>query len=152
MGSSPTGRAMRKIIILVIILILGVLTFIYLKPVSNDISVDSDNPFVTEISPTSAKIGTEVVIEGRKFSGFEGDKYAWIENTKTGLKGIIYNDAGSTDNIIRFTLKDKYCTTDTSYSGSSCPSYLNIIPGVYDVYVIPWGKKSNTVKLTVTGL
>lgn len=107
-------------------------------------------PLITSISPTSGALGTRVELSGTGFSGFEGDKYAWIENTKTGIKGIIYNEAGATNNFIPFTLKDKYCTRDNSYSGNPCESYLTITPGEYTIHVYPWGKISNKIKFTVT--
>ncbi|HTK33367.1 MAG TPA: hypothetical protein VL335_02360 [Candidatus Paceibacterota bacterium] len=106
-------------------------------------------PTITMVAPSPAHIGDAVEISGNHFTGFEGDRYAWIENPTTGIKGIIYNDAGSTDNLIKFTLKDKYCTADTSYSGKSCPSYLSIVPGEYNVFVYPWGRMSNKVKFIV---
>lgn len=106
-------------------------------------------PTISAINPSSAHIGDRVEIDGTHFSGFEGDKYAWMENSATGVKGIIYNDVGSTDSLIKFTLKDKYCTADTSYSGKSCPSYLTIVPGEYNVFVYPWGRMSNKMKFIV---
>ena len=107
-------------------------------------------PLITSIVPTSGPIGTKVELKGTGFSGFEGDKYAWIENTKTGVKGIIYNEPGATNTFIPFTLKDKYCTRDNSYSGNPCESYLTITPGEYTIHVYPWGKMSNKIKFTVT--
>ncbi|MES3031546.1 MAG: IPT/TIG domain-containing protein, partial [Patescibacteria group bacterium] len=107
-------------------------------------------PLITSISPTAGPIGTRVELKGTGFSGFEGDKYAWIENPKTGVKGIIYNEAGATNNLIPFVLKDKYCTRDNSYSGNPCESYLTITPGEYTIHVYPWGKISNKIKFTVT--
>lgn len=106
-------------------------------------------PVITSIFPNSAKVGAKIEIKGSNFSGFEGDTYAWIENSK-GEKGIIYNDEGSTNNLIKFTLKDKYCTKDNSYSGEPCASYISMTPGTYSMYVYPWGKMSNKVPFTVT--
>lgn len=105
-------------------------------------------PTITSVTPTTASIGTYIEIKGTHFSGFEGDKYAWIENTK-GEKGIIYNDTGSTDSLIKFKLANKYCTKDNSYSGLPCDSYINIVPGTYNIYVQPWGNISNKVQLIV---
>jgi peptidoglycan hydrolase-like protein with peptidoglycan-binding domain len=105
-------------------------------------------PVINSINPQSASIGTTVEINGKAFSGFESDKYAWIENS-SGQKGVIYNEPGSSDNLIRFKLVDKYCTSDTSYSGKPCPSYINIVPGNYQIYVSPWGNMSNRVPFVV---
>jgi hypothetical protein len=105
-------------------------------------------PVINSINPQLASIGTTVEINGKAFSGFESDKYAWIENS-SGQKGVIYNEPGSSDNLIRFKLVDKYCTSDTSYSGRPCPSYINIVPGTYQIYVSPWGNMSNRVPFVV---
>jgi hypothetical protein len=105
-------------------------------------------PKINSIFPASASIGTTVAVSGANLAGFEGDKNLWIVNAQ-GQKGIIMGDAGSTGEVIKFSLADKYCTQDTSYSGLPCPGYVNIIPGVYTIYSMPWGTKSNEVKLTV---
>ena len=90
------------------------------------------------------------MVSGKNLSGFEGDKNVWIENTATGVKGIIRGDQTSSATKITFTLADKYCTADTSYSGAACPSYLTITPGNYVLYANPWGVTSNSVTLVVT--
>lgn len=113
---------------------------------SND---EISTPVIYTITPNRASIGTTVELRGKGFSGFENDKYALVANSE-GVKGIIYGDTSvATNEYIRFKLEDKYCTIDTSYSGLPCPSYLNIIPGIYTIYVYPWNKKSNSVQFTV---
>ncbi len=112
------------------------------------VGVDTAKPVVDSLVPSSGSIGSTIELHGLNFSGFEGDKFAWIENS-SGVKGIIYGDLGSTDNMIRFALKNTYCTVDTSYSDAPCPSYLNIIPGSYHIFVMPWGQKSNSIPFTV---
>lgn len=105
---------------------------------------------ISSIIPASAKIGQTVEIHGTNFSGFEGDKNVWIENTD-GKKGIIYGMVPqSTDSLIRFTLENKYCTKDNSYSGEDCMDYLVIIPGKYTIYTYPWGNMSNKVEFIVS--
>ena len=106
-------------------------------------------PIINTITPQSAPIGAIVELRGINFSGFEGDKNAWIENSN-GQKGIVYGMYPySTSELIRFKLADKYCTVDTSYSGKPCPSYINITQGTYNIFVNPWGKTSNKVQLIV---
>jgi hypothetical protein len=106
-------------------------------------------PHINSVTPTTARIGDKIEIRGTHFSGFEGDKYAWIENA-AGVPGIIYGDMlKATDSYITFTLDSKYCMSNTSYSGNDCPSYLDIVPGTYKIFVQPWGTVSNKVEFTV---
>ena len=46
-------------------------------------------------------------------------------------------------------IEDKVCKQDNSYSGKPCTSWLNLIPGTYKIYTMPWGKKSNEVSFTI---
>jgi hypothetical protein len=110
---------------------------------------EPSQPVITSISPNPATIGQTITVTGRNLKGFEGDKMLIIENS-FGQKGIIYDESGSTqDGIIKFTLKDTYCTSNTSYSGLPCPSYINITPGTYYIYTQPWGKISNKLEFKV---
>lgn len=151
-------KIFQIIIAIIILLIIGgavytMRTQTAIAPHNSEVTEipETDGPVIFSISPSSGPIGTKVELKGQNFSGFEGDKYAWIENTTTHVKGIIYGNIGSsTEALIPFTLENKYCTADTSYSGLPCPSYLTVTPGVYDLYVIPWGKMSNKVQFTVT--
>ncbi len=112
-------------------------------------SSTSETTVIDKISPKSGPIGTAIEIRGKNFSGFEGDLVAWIEDID-GVKGYISGDLGSNDNLIRFTLQSSYCQVDTSYSGLDCPDFLYLPPGVYKIYVSPWGIKSNEVTFTIT--
>jgi len=116
--------------------------------VKSDI-VGISTPIISSITPSLGSVGTFIELKGIGFAGFESDKYAWIENINTGIEGVIYGDQSSTNNLIRFKLADKYCTVDNSYSGIPCSSYLTITPGIYNIYVYPWGKKSNVVNFEV---
>lgn len=107
-----------------------------------------NNPIVSSISQSSAIIGDVIQIKGQNFNGLEGDLNAVIEN-KDGIRGIIYGESGSSANLIIFTLKSSYCQTDNSYSGLPCEKKLEIKKGDYKIYVMPWGKKSNEVILTI---
>ncbi len=105
-------------------------------------------PVITSISSTSGSVGTVVTIKGCNFSGFEGDKNAWIVNEE-GVKGILYGETGSTSNQIIFTLKTPLCQIDTSYSGLPCDAELSLTPGTYQIYVSPWGTASNEAAFVI---
>lgn len=114
----------------------------------------TNTPKIKSISPTSGHVGTVVVIVGNNLNGFEGDMDAMIENSKgetaflPGLDGVL-KDFKKADQKIRIKIESKICKTNNSYSGLPCESYLNITPGVYNIYVSPWGKDSNKLKFTV---
>ena len=65
------------------------------------------------------------------------------------MKGIAYGEVDSTNNTLKVVLKSPLCQTDESYRGLPFASYLNLIPGTYKIYTIPWGKKSNEATFTV---
>ena len=106
-------------------------------------------PVITSLSSNSGPVGVKFEIRGCNFSGFEGDKNAWIENTQ-GVKGLLYGEVGSTDKLLKVTLKSALCQTDTSYSGLPCREWLVLIPGVYKIYIMPLGKKSNEANFSIT--
>lgn len=142
-------KTFQIIIALIVLLVIG--GIVYTMRTQTAIAPNDSGPAISSVSPSSALIGTKVELRGQNFAGFEGDKYAWIENVTTHTKGIIYGDTkNATDTLIPFTLEGKYCTADTSYSGLPCPSYLTITPGNYEIFVVPWGKMSNKVQFTVT--
>lgn len=105
-------------------------------------------PVITSISSYFGSVGTKIELGGCNFTGFEGDKNAWIENDQ-GVKGIIYGEMGSTAKLVILTLKSPLCQKDTSYSGLPCDSWLTLTPGVYKIYVTPWGNTSNIVDFTI---
>jgi len=109
----------------------------------------TSTPVITSILPSSVTVGNTITVQGTNLRGFEGDENVWIQNVSTGQKGIIKGDPSSTDNMITFTLADKYCTADVSYSGAPCPSYLSITPGNYVIYANPWGTESNNVNVKI---
>lgn len=108
-------------------------------------------PVITSLSVTSSKEGTNIEIFGCNFSGFEGDKKAWIEN-KEGIKGLFFVYDGSTSKHLRMTLEEKLCQTDTAYSGLSCDAWLTLVPGEYKIFVNSWGKESNKMEFTIEKL
>ena len=105
-------------------------------------------PVITSLSVYSGSIGTKLEIRGCNFSGFEGDKNAWIENSQ-GTNGIIHGEAGSTSKLLKITLKSPLCQQDNSYTGLPCGAYLTLTPGIYKIYAMPWGEKSNTAIFTI---
>lgn len=105
-------------------------------------------PVIASLSDYSGPVGMRLEISGCNFPGFEGDKNAWIENG-FGIKGILYGENGSTDELLRVTLGSPLCQKDTSYSGLPCDTWLTLTSGVYKIYAMPWGKKSNEVTFTI---
>ncbi len=114
----------------------------------NCIDEPEGKPVITSLSTTSAKEGTNVEIFGCNFSGFEGDKKAWIENEK-GVKGLFFVYDGSTSKHLRITLEEKLCQTDTTYSDLPCDAWLPLVPGAYKIFVDSWGKVSNKIEFTI---
>ena len=80
-------------------------------------------PIIHQLSSYSGTAGTKLEIKGCCFSGFEGDKNAWIQNA-SGVKGLLRGSNDSTDNLIKVTLASSLCSHDTSYSGLPCASFL----------------------------
>lgn len=109
----------------------------------------STDPVINSISPNSGPIGTIIEIRGNNLNGFEGDMDAMIENSK-GETAVLLGMTRVEQNLIRVKIESKICKKNNSYSGLPCESYLNIVPGVYNIYALPWGKMSNKVKFTVT--
>lgn len=105
-------------------------------------------PVIISLSGYSGSVGTKLEIMGCNFSGFEGDKNAWIVNSQ-GIKGILYGEAGSTAKLLKVTLKSPLCQKDASYSGLPCDTWLALIPGAYKIYTAPWGKESNKVDFVI---
>ncbi len=105
-------------------------------------------PVITSFSKTEGIVGTQLEIRGCNFAGFEGDKNASIENTE-GVVGFLKGEAGSTNNLIKVTLKSPLCTKDNSYSGLPCTEWLTLKPGTYKIFTNPWGKKSNIATFTI---
>jgi hypothetical protein len=122
---------------------------------STSTNTATDTPKINSISPTMGPIGTIIQIKGDNLNGFEGDMDAMIENSKgetaflQGLDGVL-KDFKKVDQTIRVKIESKICKTNNSYSGLPCESYLDITPGIYNIYVYPWGKMSNKIKFTVT--
>jgi len=109
---------------------------------------DTTPPSISYVAPNPALVGSPITVIGDNLSGFEGDKNLFIENL-SGESGIIYGNTESTENTIVFTLGEKYCTVDNSYSGLPCPSYITITPGLYKIYSKPYDVASNRIILEI---
>lgn len=105
-------------------------------------------PVITSISSSSGPVGTKLQIGGCNFNGFEGDLNVWIKNAQ-GTSGILYSEPGSTAKSMSIILKPQACQTDESYRGMPCASFLNLVPGTYKIYTMPWGNKSNEATFTI---
>lgn len=121
----------------------------FVCPISTSTASTSTDPVISSISPSSGPIGTVVELRGTNLNGFEGDLDAIIENSKgesAYMLGMNRTDA----NLIKVRVESKICKQNNSYSGLPCKAYLNITPGVYNIYTSPWGKVSNKMQFTVT--
>ena len=163
MNTNQKGFANMALIILVVVLaiVLGYVTLVK-KPAITESPVmppiaslpttcvdqEEGTPVIISLSSYSGPIGTKLEINGCNFSGFEGDKNAWIENAE-GVKGILYGEAGSTGKLLKVTLKSPLCQKDTSYSGLPCDATLALTPGTYRIYAMPWSKKSNEANFEI---
>jgi hypothetical protein len=111
----------------------------------------STEPVIKSITPSSGPIGTIIELKGNNLTGFEGDLDAIIENSKGETAYMLGMNSFTVDkNLIKVKIESKICKQNNSYSGLPCESYLNIIPGVYNIYTAPWGKVSNKMQFTVT--
>jgi hypothetical protein len=117
---------------------------------SQVITTSTTTPVIRNISRTSGPIGLVIELEGDNLAGFEGDLDAWIENSK-GEKAFLpgMGSIPRVDQTIRVKIESKLCKTNNSYSGLTCKEYLNITPGIYNIYTSPWGIDSNKVQFTV---
>lgn len=108
-------------------------------------------PVISSIVPNQGSIGTEVVLKGSNLSGFEGDLVAIFEG-ESGEK-IRLSDKNKSYEQHRgnqMTVQtENYCIDGYvigEYSGTKTECEpVNFRPGLYKVYVEPWGNKSNEV-------
>ena len=105
-------------------------------------------PVIDSLSNYSVSVGDTVKIHGCNLSGFEGNKNVWVEN-KEGVKGFLYGVRDMDFENTQVTLTSPICQKDTSYSNLPCDKTLTLIPGVYKIFVSPWGKESNKVDFII---
>ncbi len=118
---------------------------------ASDNQFENPVPVITAMTPGSGPIGTIIELRGENLAGFEGDLDAYIENKK-GEKGFLpgIGSVPPKDGVVRVKIESKVCKKNNTYSGLSCDSYMSIGPGLYRVYVLPWGVKSNEMTFAVT--
>ena len=105
--------------------------------------------FISSISPSSGPIGTTIVFSGTGFMAH--DTLVWmVKGTQKGLLwgGSPVSNLGN--QYIQATLTAKLCQQYTGGSGLQCSSWMDITPGVYEVYIENQYGKSNSVNFTVT--
>ena len=112
------------------------------------IDQEMGQPIITSLSAYQGSIGDVIEIRGCNFAGFEGDKNVWLENEQ-GSKAILYGTLDSTPKLIKITLASPLCQQDNSYSGLECESWLELVPGNYKIFVMPWGQESNKVDFII---
>jgi len=111
-------------------------------------------PVITSIFPSSGPVGTPIEVKGCNLNGFEGDLILQIKNAD-GVTAVIYGQGQSipieTKRILT-KIPAQSCKKDMSYIGAPCEEadIVNLLPGTYKIYTIPWGKKSNEVTFTIT--
>lgn len=161
MKNSQTGFVLPITIASVILLVLGGGAYFYLDNTVEGPKLEEEinqtcvsqadgEPVITSLSTSTGPIGTILEVRGCNLSGFEGDLDLIFER-KDGKK-IILTDTFSSylitaDTLIKVVI-DEPCEQGEMvigrYSGiSAVCDYVELIPGVYDVYTEPWGKKSN---------
>jgi hypothetical protein len=107
--------------------------------------VEKPTPFIEDISPDSGQIGSTITIVGYGFKSH--DTLVWLDNGKE--RGLLFGGMPEKDNQITFTLKGSLCKEYTLASGLPCPSYLNVTPGKYTIYVENLNGVSNKVSFVV---
>lgn len=161
----------EKVIILFIILLLGSISFLAFiihkeitiprLPSSSGISCKNlkpkdTTPVIERIILPEGQTGSMVILSGCNLSGFEGDLFAIFERDD-GKKVRIFDNISYSryrDRRIQIMV-DEPCedgeTIYGRYSGipEAC-DYVELIPGIYDVYTEPWGVKSNVVQFRIT--
>jgi len=114
-------------------------------------------PKIDSISSTSGPKGAVVEVKGSGLSGFEGDLDIYFERTD-GKKIILTDTSGNytktQDKLIKVEVVEPCQSGEKMigrYSGiESVCDYVELTPGMYKVYVNPWGTKSNIVNFEIT--
>jgi hypothetical protein len=101
-------------------------------------------PYVSSISPSSARTGTQIVIYGSNFSS-SGNT---VHFGSGGAKNLISLSSGG---IIYYTIPYTASACDVATGGTACAMLAQqITPGTYPIYVSNSYGQSNTIYFTVT--
>jgi len=134
----------------VLILLIGGYYLYNSKPKPTYVNDGTNTPTIDSITPAQLQVGTPVTIQGKYLNGFEGGTDIWFENT-AGESGVIeassYAPAGAAS--LTLTLPSRLCRQSMGESGAPCPSYLDVSPGSYKVFVKAWSFSSNKVSVVV---
>ncbi len=136
--------------------ILNSFMFVPMRAVQASLLPDSNLPMISSMTPQLGPVGTEVVIQGKNFAGFEGELRLIFERSD-GAKTTFSDQAvfgGSAGTQIKIKVQppcEKGQTIYEEYSGKpSLCDYVEFTPGVYKVYAMSWGKQSNVVTFKIT--
>lgn len=108
------------------------------------------NPVISNISLGSGVVGSIVKISGSNLAGFEGSFDTYIENKK-GERGFLEGRLATSSGEGEFevVIPPRVCKENTTFSGLPCSAYLTMGPGIYHIYVEPWGVRSNQMTFTL---
>lgn len=122
-------------------------------------------PHIDSITPISGPVGTTVEIRGSNLSGLGGELIAVFKRADgkiVNIHSIVpystvdangYTIGSVNTTLIKVKVEPPCQRGQTVYGDyTGIPSvcdYFEFTPGVYKIYVTPWGKKSNEVQFTV---
>lgn len=114
------------------------------------------NPILTTVSPVSVVKGEVLTLEGKSLAGFEGDLELYMERNDGKVVRLLDSTTAQGQNrgsSITVPVTEPCAEGETvihPYSGEeSVCDYVEITKGVYKAYVMPWGKKSNSIDVEV---
>lgn len=105
-----------------------------------------NQPYLSSISPSSGRVGTQVVLYG---SGF----VTYGNNTVHFGNGGTMNLSSNNGTTIYYTIPSYIsgCDITTSNYGTACPLYAQqVTPGTYPIYVSNGNGQTSTIYFTVT--
>lgn len=111
-------------------------------------------PSVTVVNPAMGVIGTRITLTGYGFGVH--DTVVWLKRsfwTGTNLaseKAVLWGGMPSSDSTITATIVSRLCRQYTGASGPPCSSWMDVTPGVYEIYVENQNGSSRSVRFTVT--
>jgi hypothetical protein len=106
---------------------------------------NQNQPYLSSISPNSARVGTQVTLYGSGFSSYGNTVHF-------GNGGTMSLSSFSNGTMLYYTIPYTVSACDiTSGYGIACPMYAQqITPGTYPVYVSNANGQSSTIYFTVT--